>query len=300
VTFSIKDPDMPRYLDVTALRSFVAVADAHGVTRAASQLNLTQSAVSMQLKRLEESLGQELIDRSGRSIGLTSAGELMLGYARRLIDINDEAWGRMTNQAFEGEINLGVPHDLIYPHIPRVLQRFASEYPRIKVQIHSLYTSQLKEMFAAGTMDIMLGTEAAAGPGGEVLQRERLVWMGAAGGQSWRQRPLRFASIDKCMFRRPAIEALERSGLPWEVGVDSISITAVEASVSADLAIHVQLESNVPRDCEIIRHNGALPELPVYVVSLYVTSGPRAALAERLALFVRQAYGRCEPAMAAE
>jgi DNA-binding transcriptional LysR family regulator len=291
---------MPRNLDITSLRSFVAVADAQGVTRAAAGLNLTQSAVSMQLKRLEEALGQELLDRSGRVIGLTSAGEQLLGYARRIVDLNDEVWGRMTNQAYEGEINLGVPHDLIYPHIPRVLQRFAAEYPRIKVQIHSLYTSRLKELFAAGEMDVMLGTEPSVGPGGETLQRSRLVWIGAAGGQAWRQRPLRFASIDQCIFRRPAMEALERSGLPWEVGVESINITAVEASVSADLAVHVQLEVNVPQLCEIIRHNGTLPELPEYAVSLYVTRGPRAALAERLADVVRQAYGRCDLAVAAE
>ena len=291
---------MPRNLDLTALRSFVAVADAQGVTRAAAQLNLTQSAVSMQLKRLEELLGQSLLDRSGRVMGLTAAGEQLLAYARRIVDLNDEAWGRLTNQAFEGEINLGVPHDLIYPHIPRVLQRFAAEYPRIKVQIHSLYTSRLKELYADGGMDVMLGTEPAVDPGGEVLARQRLVWIGAIDGQAWRARPLRFASIDYCMFRRPAMEALERSGLPWEIGVELISITAVEASVSADLAVHVQLESSVPQQCEIIRHNGALPELPEYLISLYVTRGPRAALAERLAVFVRQAYGAREAAIAAE
>ena len=139
---------MPRNLDLTALRSFAAVADAGGVTRAAALLNLTQSAVSMQLKRLEESLGLALLDRSARTIALTAQGEQLLAYARRLLALNDEAWGRLTHPAFEGVIDFGVPHDIIYPHVPGVLQRFAAAYPRVKLQLHSLYTSGLKEQLA--------------------------------------------------------------------------------------------------------------------------------------------------------
>ena len=120
---------------MTALRSFVAVADAGGVTRAAGFLNLTQSAVSMQLKRLEEATGIDLIDRSARTVSLTAAGEQLLGYARRMLELNDEVYARMTHQAFEGEVIMGVPHDIIYPAIPRVLQRFAADYPRVRVNL---------------------------------------------------------------------------------------------------------------------------------------------------------------------
>lgn len=285
---------MPRNLDITALRSFISVADTSGVTKAAAQLNLTQSAVSMQLKRLEECFGQELLDRSGRIIGLTSAGEQLLGYARRMVMLNDETWGRMTNQAFEGEINFGVPHDLIYPHMPRVLQRFAREYPRIKVRLHSLYTSVLKEQLGRGEMDLILATEPRLDALGEILARDTLVWVGAIGGQAWRQRPIRVAAINHCIFRRDAINVLDAAGIPWEDGGDSISEMAVQASVSADLAINVQLPSEIPRQCEIIRHGGALPDLPSYTIGLYVGPGPRSALAERLAAFVRQAYRTSE------
>ena len=104
---------MPRNLDLTALRSFVTVAETGGVTRAAGFLNLTQSAVSMQLKPLEESLNVPLLDRSSRSIALTAAGEQLLGYAKQMVALNDEAWGRLTAEEFEGEITLGVPHDII-------------------------------------------------------------------------------------------------------------------------------------------------------------------------------------------
>ncbi len=291
---------MPRNLDLTALRSFVTTADAGGVTRAAAQLNLTQSAVSMQLKRLEDAVGQPLIDRSGRGVALTPQGEQLAGYARRMLALNDEAWGRLTNQEYEGEIELGVPHDIIYPHIPRALHRFALEFPRVQVKMHSSFTSVLKVQLARGEMDLILTTEADLDAGGVLLDRQRLVWIGAQGGAIWRQRPLRFASVTRCIFKRPAIEALERAEIPWALSVDAQSFSAVDASVSADIAVCVQLESAVPRQCEAIRHGGALPDLPDYLVNMYVTSGPRAALAESLAGMIRESYGCAERRIAAE
>ena len=290
---------MARNLDLTALRSFVTVSDAGGVTRAAAQLNLTQSAVSMQLKRLEEMTGQPLIDRGGRGVALTAQGEQLAGYARRMLALNDEAWGRLTNQAFEGEINFGVPHDVIYPHVPRAMQAFAAEFPRVRVQLHSNFTSMLKEQLARGEMDLILTTEPDLGAGGEVLARQPLVWIGAQGGSTWRMRPVRFASVTRCIFKRHAIDALEAAGLPWELAVDAQSFSAVDASVSADLALCVQLASSVPAHCEAVRHGGALPDLPEYLVNMYMTDGPGARLASRLADLVRQGYGVCDR-MAAE
>lgn len=290
---------MARNLDLTALRSFVAVSDAGGVTRAATRLNLTQSAVSMQLKRLEESLGQPLLDRSARTIALTAQGEQLLGYARRMLSLNDEAWGRLTNQAFEGELTVGVPQDIIYPHIPRVLQRFAQEYPRVRVMLQSDLTVELKQRFAKSEIDLILTTEAEVDAGGEILVKQPLVWVGAENGQSWRSRPLRFGTTARCMFRRPAIDALDKAGLAWDLAVDSISCSAVEVSVIADLAVFVQLAGSIPARCEEIRHGGALPDLPDYLINMYVCEGPRAALASRLAGVLRQAYGICEQ-MAAE
>ncbi|MFV2003060.1 MAG: LysR family transcriptional regulator, partial [Paracoccaceae bacterium] len=160
---------MPRNLDMTALRSFVAVADAHGVTRAAGFVNLTQSAVSMQLKRLETALDAQLLDRSARTIALTSAGEQLLGYARQMLALNDEVYARLSDQAFEGEVVFGVPHDIVYPSIPQVLQRFHAEYPRVRVQLVSSNTGALKQRFRRGECDIILTTEDQCDAGGETI-----------------------------------------------------------------------------------------------------------------------------------
>ena len=225
----IKDRDMPRNLDLTALRSFVAVADAGGVTRAAGFLNLTQSAVSMQLKRLEEALAVQLLDRSARTIALTGAGEKLLSYARRMLELNDEVYARMTHQEFEGEIVLGVPHDIVYPAIPEILKRFNAEYPRVKVQLISSFTRRLQKMYAKGDCDIILTTEDQLGAGGVTLTERELVWIGAPGGSAWRQRPLRLAYEYNCIFRRSVEDALDQAGIPWEMAVESESSRTVEA-----------------------------------------------------------------------
>jgi len=282
---------MPRTLDLTALRSFVGVADAGGVTRAAQRLNLTQSAVSMQLKRLEESIGIGLLDRSGRAIGLTPEGEQLLIYARRMLALNDEAWGRLTHADFEGDLRVGAPYDVIYPHLPGVLQRFAVEYPRVRVQMRDMASVDLRREFAGGALDLILTTEADVDPGGETLAREHLAWIGASGGQAWRTRPVPVAAVTQCAFRRVTFAALDAAGLEWRVVAESESSRAVDASVSADLAIQAQLAGTVTPHLEVIRHGGALPPLPVYCINMYVGEGANADLASRLAGLIRQAYG---------
>jgi len=265
----ITECDMPRNMDLTALRSFVAVVDAGGVTKASGYLNLTQSAVSMQLKRLEDMLGVSLFDRTTRRLDLTGAGEQMLGYARRMLELNDEVLGRLTGPDFEGELTLGVPHDIVYPAIPQVLRQFATAYPRMKVTLVSSYTARLKRMFARGEVDVILTTESQLDAGGETLRERPLVWVGAMGGQVWKQRPLRLAFEHACIFRSAAQSALDAQGIPWEIAVESDSIRTVEASVSADLAVHTSIEGTEPPYVEQIAHGGALPDLPRIKVNLY-------------------------------
>ncbi len=281
---------MPRNIDMTALRSFVTVADTGGVTRAAGALNLTQSAVSMQLKRLEENLGQSLLDRSGRGIGLTSAGEQLLSYGRKLLVLNDEIYSRMTDDAYEGVLVLGVPHDIVYPAIPRVLKLFKAEHPRMRLQLLSSATIRLKEKFANGECDIILTTERGCGPDGEVLVERPLVWFGAPGGSAWQQRPLPIASEPRCTFRRPMQTALDRDGIAWEMAVDSDSTSTVTATASADFAVLSMLVGTAPPQLEQVNHNGTLPDLGSFNINLFISDAPKGKVLDDLADLVRQAY----------
>lgn len=281
---------MPRNLDMTALRSFAAVADAGGVTRAAGLLHLTQSAVSMQLKRLEESLGRNLLDRSGRGVSLTADGEQLLGYARRMLRLNDEVFSRLTDHVYEGEIVLGVPHDIVYPAIPKVLKTFHAEYPRMKVQLVSSYTTRLRAMFARGECDAILTTEDEVDAGGEILCDLPLVWIGAHGGQAWKARPLRLAFEHNCIFRKGVQSALDEAGIPWEMGVESESSRTIEASVSADLAIHAAMDGTVPRYLQEIDHGGQLPDLPHKRINLYPADTLSGEAGQHLLALIRQGY----------
>lgn len=290
---------MARTLDLVALRSLVTVADAGGVTRAAGRLNLTQSAVSMQVKRLEEQIGAQLLDRTGRGVSLTAQGEQLVSYARRMIALNDEAWGRLTGPAWEGELTLGAPHDVVYPHIPGVLSRFARSHPRVRVSLNSSYTRTLKEQFARGEIDVMLTTEDAPDPGGEVLREARMVWAGAPGGQAWRSRPLPLAFEHRCSFRPIAQNALDATGIDWIMAVESEASRAIEATVSADLGVMILLDDALPPYMERIAHDGGLPPLPTMRICLYQGHGPNAAMIARLADAVREAYGAPAAAFAA-
>ncbi len=258
-----------RNLDITTLRSFVAVADSGGVTRAAGFLHLTQSAVSMQLKRLEEMLGLDLLDRSGRTIGLTASGEQMLVYARRMIALNDEMIARLTDQAYEGEIKLGVPHDVVYPAIPQVLKQFNAAFPRVRVLLEASHTRSLKEQFAKGDRDLIVTTETGLDQGGETLAAKELIWIGAPGGAAWRQRPLRLAFCRFCTFRPHVAKALDAAGIDWEMAVDTESDRTIEAAVSADLAVHAMIEGTEPPYLDPVDHNGTLPVLPGQKINLY-------------------------------
>ncbi|GHC49137.1 LysR family transcriptional regulator [Neogemmobacter tilapiae] len=281
---------MRREFDLTALRSLVAVADAGGVTRAAGVMNLSQSAVSMQIKRLEDVLQCELLDRQGRGVALTAAGEQLLSYARRLLALNDEAFGRLTNSEFEGEVILGVPHDIVYPVIPNVLRQFARDFPKMKVTLHSSFTRGLLEEFQKGQCDIILTTEGHLGEGGETLVELPLVWIGAPGGQAWRQRPLKLAYEQRCIFRQGVQAALDAAGIPWDLAVESDSTRTVEATVSADLAVHTVLAGSEPPYVERIEHGGHLPSLGGMKINLYAAGRRNSPAVAVLAGLIRDGY----------
>lgn len=244
----------------------------------------------MQMKRLEESLGVQLLDRSGRGVVLTGAGEQLLGYGRRLLALNDEAIGRLTHAEYEGELTLGVPHDIVYPHIPRVLSLFNAEFPRMRVRLESSFTLRLRDRFARGECDLILTTEDHVHGAGETLAAAPMVWIGAPGGTAWRERPLRLAFEPGCGFRAPAQGALDTAGIPWTMAIESESSRAIEASLSADLAISAALSGAAPAYLAEIAHAGRLPALPVYTINLYVSKADRSAPRDRCADLLREAF----------
>lgn len=290
---------MPRNLDLTSLRAFVAVAEAGGVTRAAGLLNLTQSAVSMQIKRLEDSMGRAFFLRGGRKLTLTGEGEQVLSYARRMLALNDELLARLSDDAWVGELRLGVPDDIVYPHIPGVLKRLAREYPRTRISLTSGYTKTLREGFEQSEYDVILTTEDRPADEAEVLTECDLVWMGATGGTAWQQRPLRLAFEERCKFRPIALDALDAAGIAWEMATTGRNCEVMAATAAADLAVTARLRWAVPEGCAIIEAGNALPALGRIRIAMYCRAGA-GPVADALAAQLRCTYGDVSVAMAAQ
>lgn len=281
---------MSRNLDLTALRSFVAVAEAEGVTRAAGRLNLTQSAVSMQLKRLEESLGISLLDRTTRSVRPTAAGDRLLSYARKMLNLNDEAVAHITDSADVGEIVLGIPVDIVDPAIPRVLRQFRSEFPQIRVQLMAEHTIGLKQAFQHGDCHMILTTEKGCDKNGKTIAELPLMWIGPVDGQAWEETPLPLALGKSCLFRGHALRALEREGVEWEVVLEASAHRAIEAAVSADLAVELLLKGTQPPHFELIDHGGKLPDLDTWQINVYRVQDQSKRVLDRLEGMLEQAF----------
>ncbi len=208
-----------------------------------------------------------------------------------MLHLNDEAYGRLTAQEFEGELRVGVPHDIVYPAIPSVLKRFSAVFPRMRVHLISAATRRLHHMFARGECDFILTTEDGPRPGGETVGTFPLIWIGARDGTAWRRTPLPVGFCTNCIFRPHVLATLNAAGVPWELVVDSEQDNAVEAAVSADLAVHALMAIDLPRDTVRIEHGGALPDLGVQQVVMYRQATMTGPAADAMADFVRAAYG---------
>ena len=276
-----------RNLDISALRSFVMIAELGGVTRAAERLNLTQSAVSMQLKRLEEAFDQPLVTRKGRGITLTDEGEQLLGYGKRMVRLNDETWNQMMHEAFQGRITFGVPEDIVRPYVTGILRDFVGAFPRARINLVSSITRLLMREFAEGRIDIMLTTEPAHSGAGECLYLGPLQWYVGRGSAVYDQRPLPLASKPDCIFLPVASAALDAADIPWESPYQANDWRDLVAFVSAGLAV----ETNMPymariKDWQEVPAGAGLPALPDFGIFLYVRDGA-SPLALQLAGIIR-------------
>lgn len=276
-------------LDLGTLRSFVTIAETGSMTRAAERLFLTQSAISMQIKRLETSLGFSVFERSARGMAPSSEGEQLLDFAQRMLALNDEAMGRLTSPDYEGVVRFGVPGDIVYPQIPRVLKEFSRDFPRVQIKFTTMGTFNLLREYQQGKHDIVLTTEQKPREGGEVIVTHPLVWIGAKDGHAWKKRPLPLGFARHCAFSAGVTKALDEAGVPWFDQVNSEKESAINAMMSADFCVSARLKgSSVPDS--IILDSGQLPDLPAHSIALYYDEKSASPVVQTLADYLRRAY----------
>jgi DNA-binding transcriptional LysR family regulator len=278
-------------LDPDLLKAFVAVSDLRSFTRAASRLNRTQSAVSMQVKRLEERLEAELFRRSTVHVELSPAGEALLGYARRILAIGDEAVARLREHGTHGHVRIGVMDDYGTLLVPPLLAGFAALYPHIQVEMQTGLTATMTDRLG-DAFDLVIAMHPEGQGGGRFLRREQAVWAAGATRSALGQTPLSVALYPHgCLFRHWAMEALDAEERPWRLAFVSHSLGAVEAVAAQGLAVTVVKAGTRPASLRALSAEDGLPALPAADIRLHLTPAPSEAaslLAEHLAAGLAQ------------
>ncbi|MFO1085578.1 MAG: LysR substrate-binding domain-containing protein [Reyranellaceae bacterium] len=256
---------MPRLhnLDIDLLRAFVGVAELASFTLAADALLRRQSTISLQIKRLEDGLGRRLLERGGRRVTLTAAGEALLGQARHMLELNDRLVASLDEPALAGIVRLGTPEDFATTHLPQVLARFAKAYPAVQLEVTCDLTLNLMGRFREGDFDLVLvKREPERSDRGVRVWREPLVWVAAEQLAVPADGPLPLVvSPPPCVYRKRATDSLSGIRRPWRIAYSCASLAGQHAAVKAGLGVTVLPKDMVPPGLSAIERRSGLPDL---------------------------------------
>lgn len=259
-------------LNIEYLRTFLAVATSHSFTKAAALVNRSQSAVSMQIKRLEDEIGKSLFVRDGKTARLTSDGKLLMSLARGLVRSHDEAVVSLMNAQLEGVIRFGAPEHYTIGILPELLVRFSRIYPEILVKIQSQTSDMVKKGLDSGELD--LGLCIAPDEGGQVLLQEPVVWAASPTFDVKRSPFLPLAVEEGCIFQDWALRALAEAGVSYRIVYVSQGLSGAFDAARAGLAITPAIRRTIPADLVDIGRETGLPVLPLSNIALHTRSGP--------------------------
>lgn len=268
---------MPVNLPTSLLRSFVAIVESGSMLSATEQVFVTQSALSLQIKRLEELVQQPLFVRDGRKLVLTASGDVLLGYARRLLALHDEALVSVKGGGFSGPVRFGTVQDFAETFLTGILARFAELHPDSLVYARVAGTAELQTLLERGQLDVLVGFSATDDPA--TVRTAPMRWYGSDALLD--RRPLPLAVLEKpCRFREAAINALDARDIPWRIAVETPNLSTLRSAVEAGLGLTARTDLFVqgfsPLDTQ------ALPALP-QVSCIMQSSKAGAKAVDRLA-----------------
>jgi DNA-binding transcriptional LysR family regulator len=284
--------NIPPGVDPDLLRSFVLIAEGGSVTRAAQRVGRTQSAVSMQMRRLEELLGQPLLIRGPRGLSPTPHGDWLLERAKRLLSLHDEIVGGFLSPSVAGRVRLGTPDDYALQWLPEILVRFAASHPAVEVEVVCAPSEELRERFRSGDVDVTLLSEGQEPDGVPAtrLWRAPLVWVGPSAHAAHLRRPLPLAlARPGCSWWKAATGALDDAGIAWRMAYVSSSMMGTHAPTVAGLAVTVGLPGPLPPGLRRLAAEEGLPPLAAYGIVL-LHAEDRGAVAGALAEQIRASF----------
>lgn len=288
--------------DLDVMRSFVTGMELGSFARAAERLGRSTSAVSAQLKKLEEQAGTPIFRKAGRGLALTDSGEMLLGYARRLLEINDEAAIALRGAALSGQVRLGLQQDFGETVLPQVLARFARAHPRVRIEARIARNAELLAGIRGGELDLALAwDDGSPSPKGEKVAELPLCWVASASEPlPWHAgstEALPLAVLDApCLLRSAAIAALDRAGTPWRLAFVSHSLAGQWAATAAGLALSMRTPAGLPATVrQITAAEIGLPALGSLGLVLHQAEARPDPAITRLAELIRQAVGEAIP-----
>lgn len=286
-------------LDTDQLKTLVTIADVGSFTRAASQVNKTQAAVSMQMRRLEETVGRPLFAKNGRQNVLTVDGEHLLEYARRIITLNNEAMTVFTKPELAGHVRIGTPDDYAERFLPGIFALFARTHPLVEVEIMCQGSSMLFKMVQDGDLDLAIATHSDCGMHGEVIRREKLCWIGSPRHKVEEREVLPLAvGPTTCGWRLSAAKALDAANRPYKILYTSPSATALTAAVMSGLALTVLPESAVRPGMRRLGEDDGFPDLPHCDIALLRATNATSSSVEALASHIIESLANLDPSAA--
>eukprot|EP01037_Dinobryon_pediforme_P009585 gene9585-9662_t len=274
--------------DVEHLKSFVAIVDAGSFTRAADMVHKTQSAISMQMRRLEERIGKPIFERDGRASKLTDEGERLLDYARRIIRLNLEAAASFSAHELAGRVRLGLPDDYADRYLPEILARFSHSNPRVEVTVVCEPTLNLVPLLNSGELDLAIVTHCDETGLAQIMRREKLLWVTSARHTAHHTVPLPLAlGRPTCFWRQRATTELEAQGIRFRILYASWNSTAVGAAVLSGLAVSVLTESSIKPGMQILGLEDGFPELGHCEIGVMTNRLKPSLLADALAAQIK-------------
>src|SRR3954447_22984290 len=248
--------------DPTQLRTFLAVAQTLSFTQAARRLGLRQSTVSQHVRRLEEAVGRQLFSRDTHSVELTEDGEAMLGFARRILEVQEQASAFFTGTRLRGRLRFGASEDFVLTRLPEILEGFRTDHPEVDLELTVELSGTLHEQLAAGKLDLVLAKRRPEDPRGELVWHDRLVWIGAERLRPDADRPVPLIVYPPPGITRAlALEALERQGRAWRIACTSGGLKRLIAAARAGLGVMAHSRGMVPPGLVRVPERVGLPEL---------------------------------------